>query len=347
MIALLIVLDRFKTTGKDLWMLPPVFALWVNLHASWVFGLIVLALTIAARLVEGEWSSVISRRWTKSQLKALLIASAASIAALFFNPFGYKLVLYPFDFLFHQQSNAQYVEEWQSVDLSTGNGKLALLVIFGLLAAGLLSRRRWRLDDLALCAFALWAGLSHARFLFFLGLIVVPILAPRINLFSPYDRSLDKPWLNAGIMTCVCAAIVVYFPSTRQLQTKVDHLFPTAALQFMNDHQYDGRIFNQYFWGGYMEWTTPQLKPLIDGRADIFVYNGVLDDHRRATLIQAPLQVMDKYRIEYALLQPNQPLTYFLQHVPGWRTLYSDDVAVVLQRESAAPVATKPSCSLQ
>ena len=81
-----------------------------------------------------------------------------------------------------------------------------------------------------------------------------------------------------------------------------------------------------------MEWNTPELKPFIDGRADIFVYNGVLDDHRKMTTIDKPLEVFDKYQIEYALLQPNRPLTYLLEHDSGWRSIYSDKVAVLLER---------------
>ena len=139
----------------------------------------------------------------RRELKKLLLVLAASLAALFVNPFGYKLVLYPFDLLFRQQKGMQYVEEWQSVDFSTGNGKLALIMIFALLAAALFSRRRWRLDEVLLTAFALWAALSHVRFLFFAGLIMAPILAPRLKLFPPYERELDKPWLNAGIMAAI------------------------------------------------------------------------------------------------------------------------------------------------
>ena len=58
----------------------------------------------------------------------------------------------------------QYVEEWQPLDLSTGDGKLALLVIFAIMAPSLLlSRRRWRLDAALLIAFALWTALSHIQ----------------------------------------------------------------------------------------------------------------------------------------------------------------------------------------
>ena len=46
MVGLLLVLDRFQRTGKGLWLLPPLFALWINLHGSWIFGVVVLVLTI-------------------------------------------------------------------------------------------------------------------------------------------------------------------------------------------------------------------------------------------------------------------------------------------------------------
>jgi hypothetical protein len=129
MVALLLLLDRFQRTGKGLWLLPPLFALWINLHASWVFGMVVLALTIGAGLVEGEWGLVVAQRWKPEEVRKLLLAFAASAAALFVNPFGYKLVLYPLDFLFRQPSNMQHIAEWHSVDFSTGDGKLALIVI--------------------------------------------------------------------------------------------------------------------------------------------------------------------------------------------------------------------------
>src|ERR1019366_1338835 len=75
-------------------LLPPLFALWINLHGSWVFGVIVLALTIASGLVEGEWGLVVARRLTPRELKKLLLVLATSLAVLLVNPFGYKLVLY-------------------------------------------------------------------------------------------------------------------------------------------------------------------------------------------------------------------------------------------------------------
>jgi hypothetical protein len=332
MVGLLLVLDRFQRTGKGIWLLPPLFALWINLHGSWVFGIIVLALTIASGLVEGEWGLVVARRWTSEELRKLLFAFAASMAALFVNPFGYKLVFYPYMLLLRQQGVMQNIEEWQPVNFSTPNGRLALAVIFGLLAGALFSRRRWRLDDVLLTSFALWAALSHLRFLFFAGLIIVPILAPRLTLFPPYDRELDKPWLNAIIMAAVAGSMIFFFPSAAKLQQKVDEEYPKAALEFMQQQQLKGRIFNQYKWGGYMEWHDPELKTFVDGRADIFVYNGVFKDFLRATALDHSFEILDKYKIDYVFLRPEEPLNYLLEHSGGWRLIYSDKVAVLFER---------------
>ncbi len=334
MIALLIVLDRFRKTGTGLWVLPPLFVLWINLHPSWVFGVVVLLLTVASGLVEHQWGRVIAVRWTGAELKQLSLAVVMSFVVLFANPFGYKLVLYPFDFLFRQQRAAAYIEEWQGVDLSTGDGKLALLVLIGLIAVALLSRRTWRLDEVLLTLFALSMALLHARFLFFAGLILPTVLAQRVELFMPYDPEIDKPLLNAGIIVCIVAGMIAFFPSQKLLESTIDAHYPSSALRFMRGQQLTGNIFNSYLWGGYMEWKAPELKPFIDGRTDIFVYNGALDDHGRIMTIEDPLKMLDKYHISYVLLQPQRPLTYILEHSHGWQKLYSDDVAVVFGRTS-------------
>jgi hypothetical protein len=226
----------------------------------------------------------------------------------------------------------QHVQEWQSVDFGKMSGKLALIMIFALLAAGLFSRQKWKLDEVLLMAFALWAALSHVRFLFFAGMIVAPILAQRLKLLPVYRRERDQPWLNACIIAAIVGAMIFLFPSAAYLQQKVDAEFPTAALEFMQQQQLDGRIFNEYAWGGYMEWYAPELKPLIDTRTDIFIYNGVFDDYVRVTANDHSLQMLDRYKIDYVLLAPKRPLIYVLEHSPAWRSIYTDKVATLFER---------------
>jgi hypothetical protein len=110
----------------------------------------------------------------------------------------------------------------------------------------------------------------------------------------------------------------------------------------MQQQHINGRIFNDYGWGGYMEWNAPQLKPFIDGRADIFVYNGVFEDFLTATAIKEPFAILDKYKIDYVFLQPKQPLSYLLEHSPAWRMIYSDKVAVLFERTPTTAAAATP-----
>lgn len=339
MIGLLLILERFRRVGKGLWMIPPLFCLWINFHGSWPFGMVVLVITIVSGLVEGKWGLVAAVHWNPAELRSLLIVLVTSGAAVFLNPFGYKLVFYPLDLLFHQRGVMQFIEEWHSVDFSTLNGKFALALIFGLLAAILFSRQPWKLHDVLLTVFALWTALSHVRFMFFAGLIIMPILAPRLSLFPPYERKRDKTWLNAAIITAVVGAMIYYFPRESKLQLMIDDEYPKAALAFMQANAVQGRIFNQYKFGGYMEFHTPELKTFIDGRADLFTHKGTFYDYLRATALDHSFEILDKYDIRYVLLQPNEPLVYMLKHTPSWRVIYSDNVAVLLRR---VPVGSLP-----
>ena len=166
--VLLLVLERFQRTGKGLWVLPPLFALWINLHGSWVFGFVVMGVYIVSGLVEGQWNHVVAERWTPAQLRKLLLTFAGSAVALLLNPYGYKLVWYPFELLGapskgESSSTRQSGNPWTS---TPPYGKLAMAMILALLAAAWFLRQPWRLRDIfADLISAVWASLTHVRFL--------------------------------------------------------------------------------------------------------------------------------------------------------------------------------------
>ena len=332
--AVLIALDHFRISGKGLWVLPPLFFVWINVHGSWIYGMVILVLTIAGGLIEGAWGLVVANRWSPAELRKLLLVLTVSIVALFVNPLGYKLVLYPFKFQLRLRPVMEFIEYWRPVDFSTWNGKLALGLIFAVLAAALFSRRRWRLDEVLIAAFALWSGLVHVRFLDLAAIIIVPILAPRLRLFTPYEPELDKPLLNAVIMLAVVVYVIHSFPSAAQLQMRVESEYPGGVLHFMQTHDMNGRIFHPAEFGGYLEWQAPQVKSFIDGRDEIFVANGTFADYISALQVKRPLEVLDKYKIDYVILEPYQPMAYVLQHSSTWHSVYSDNSAVLFERVS-------------
>ena len=328
--GLLLLLDHFRETGRGLWLMPPLFLVWINLHGSWIYGIAVLVITILAGTVNGHWGRIVADRWSSADFRKLVTILIASTAALFGNPLGYKLVVFPFEY-FRIQGFMRYVEYWRPVDFGTWNGKLALCLIFAILFSALFSRRRWRLDEVLLVVFALWSALFHVRFLDFAAIIIVPVLTPRLKLFPPYEPELDKRLLNGFIMAAAVVACIYLFPSSVELEHRVAADYPVAALQYMHSHHIQGKIFSPDEFGGFIEWTAPEFKSFVDGRA-VFVQTAIFDESMRILLLDNSNELLQKYGIDYVLIEPSWPLNYLLQHSALWRPVYSDDVATIFQR---------------
>src|SRR5713226_6655629 len=144
LVVLLIILQRFRQRDSGLvWTIPPLFCLWVNTHGSWLIGLILFSIVIGTGLVHGTWGAVSAEPWTRSQRKKLLLVWGASVAALFVNPFGSRLVFYPFDLAFRQRLNIEHVAEWISVNFHDLRGKLVLVLLLALVISVLLRSCRW------------------------------------------------------------------------------------------------------------------------------------------------------------------------------------------------------------
>lgn len=339
--AVLIVLEEAGSHPRRLWFLPVLFALWINLHASWVLGFVVLGAALLDALPRRSWGPLLPGG-DAIRFRRIGAATVGSAAVLFVNPYGLGLVRYPFDLLFRQQANLASVIEWQSVDFHSAYGKLAMLMILGILAVILLSRGAWRPSDLLLIVLALWTSLAHVRFLIFAGMVLPPILARRLPTPGSDAKGDEHPALNWVLLVMMVFALIRTVPSERRLEAVIDHDFPRAALAFMHDRRLEGRLFNAYDFGGFIEWNAPSIRTFADGRTDIFVYNGVFDDYLSIVLLRNSLALLDRYGIQYVLYQPGAPLTYLLDHSADWRLLYSDATARLYERVTDASSA-RPS----
>jgi|GEM_PF-218857 len=338
LVLLLIILQRFRRNGHaPLWLLPPLFCLWVNTHGSWSIGMIIFSTIVAGGLVRLKWGMVESEPWTPSQRKNLLLAWGASVASLFVNPFGARLVFYPLDLAFRQKLNIEHVTEWVSVNFHDARGKFVIVLLIVLLVSALLRPRRWTLSELALVLFALYSGLTYIRFLFLLGIVVAPALAKILDFVPPYRPELDTPVINTFAILLVIAAVVHYWPRESRLQSSVDDQYPLQAISYLQAHPPSGPIVNYYLWGGYINWKDPNLKVFVDGRADIFDYTGVLKDYLALLRVEDPEPLLDKYKARYVLFPHHEPLTYVLEHDPKWKTIYSDRISVLLERTGDDP----------
>ncbi len=338
MVVLLIILQRFRQKGgATLWVIPPLFCLWANTHGSWALGLIVFCIIVAAGFVTGSWGRVYAERWTASQMGKLVITGLASVGALFLNPFGSRLVLYPLDMAFRQKLNIAHIAEWVSVDFHDLRGKLVLILLLALLVSALLRNRRWTLAELGLVLFALYSGLTYIRFLFFLAIVMAPLMAKILDFVPPYRPEADTPRLNALVICLMIGAMVHYWPATSQLEHSVSAKYPAQAVAYLKAHPPTGPMLNFYLWGGYLGWKDRDVKVFVDSRVDIFEYEGVLKDYLDLLGLERSRAILDKYKIRYVLFPhpggySESALTYVLEHDPGWKVVYSDELSILLER---------------
>jgi len=332
LVAELLILTQFKRGKNLIWLLPPLFVLWANLHGSWLIGMVLLGIFFASGLVQGLWGRIEATRWTPCQLRKLIAAASLSVAGLFFNPYTYHLVFYPFNFAFKQRLNVNHVDEWMSLDFHGVRGKILFAMLAATIVLALVRKRRWQLHELAFTILGFYAAVTYSRFLFLAAIVVAPMLARELNFFAPYRHEIDKPALNAAFMVAIVLGCILRFPSRDYLLRDTVRNYPVKALSYLQQFHPQGRVFNDCLWGGYLIWNARHIPVFIDSRIDIFEYNGVFADYLDAMGGKDTLELLNKYRIRYVLYEQESPVAYLLMHNPGWKVDYRDGTTVLLER---------------
>jgi len=339
LILTLIALERFREgRPRMLWLLPPLFLVWVNTHGTFIVGLFVFVVYALSGLVEIQWGGLESRRWTPGERVRLGWVLAACLAALAITPYGTKLAAYPFDMAFAQPVNLANILEWQPMPFNLPVGKLFLAMLMGFLIAQFVFRLTWQMAEMILFLAGTAAACLHARLL----LVFVPFAAPLFAVIasrwmSPYDPRKDKFILNAVLIIAIITAIVRYFPSQSQLERRIAEHWPVKAVAYLERHPTPRPMFNNYTYGGYLVYALDgQSKVFVDGRADIYERTGVLADYRSITWLEPKaLALLQAYNVQSCLIDRNEPLATLLSASGQWKRVYSDEMSAVFVRSQA------------
>ena len=345
MSALLAILEAAER-GKAhlLWLLPPLFCLWINLHGSWIIGLGLLALYIFCGLFSFNRGVFEQQAYSAKDRTRLLLVFFACLAVLIVNPYGWRMIWNPFDMMMNQKLNIANVQEWQPLNLSTILGGAVLLAIGLMVVANCLRGRKWKIYELAFIFFAWFAAFDHMRFTFLAGVLTIPLLAgdvARSFFAKPNEKTI--PVFNALFVAGAVWAMVILFPSEATLQKGLAARFP---LQTIASIQPSWRIYNQDTLGGIMDFYSKS--PMVDTRWDTFEHHGELQDFLDIMRFQEPLKLLDKYRIDHVLVSEKWPIAFLLERTPGWRVETregnGDDTFVLLARTPGAG-GDQPPCA--
>lgn len=329
----LILLELASRNRRWLWLLPPLFAVWVNCHGSYFFGMGVLGVYWLCSFVKGRWGLAAAEARDPRDRRALGLALLLSVLALCLNPVGIRLLLYPLDVAFHQQVGTTAVSEWMPPDLRGGRALAMIAAVVSIPILASIRRLELSLRDLLVLAAAFALALQHDRMLFVFGIVVSPVLCQLLAPMLGPDRKRDHPVAN-GLYICVLLfAILRVFPSPADLDRQVTQHSPAGAVDYIRRTGLTGPMLNEYVFGDYLIWALPKEKDFVDGRGDVFEWTGVLAAYGRwATLREDPRILLDRYKIRFCLLSKDAPMAFVLPYLPGWRKTYSDDVAAIFVR---------------
>jgi hypothetical protein len=112
-----------------------------------------------------------------------------------------------------------------------------------------------------------------------------------------------------------------------------------------------GRMFNNFIWGGYLLQAWPEQRVFIDGGTDHYG-EALFNQYIQVWNLEPGWRdVLARWNITLALVQPTSRLADELVRDQQWQVWYCDSTAVVL-RSSAAAAATDtlparaPGCPL-
>ena len=338
---------------RDAWLVVAVWA-WANAHISWPLGVVLIALhALAARVSPA-----------RASLRGLERIALLAAAAAFANPFGWRAVWRPFEYLlvWRHDPLLSGISELQPLDWSVNlwNGLPLLLAGWPLLA--LWRSRRQGLDALewGVCAFASVLALNGNRFVATYALLAAPWCARDLDEWwrsRRWARAWAQSWREALATSALCVVLPLYEWTHYENRLGIhpdDRREPVAACDFMMSHGIRGRGFNDFFLGGYMLWRfwpDPGRLPYFDIHPEDKPEAERLAYLRAFTSTSGWVALSRRRGFDYALLSRlrmrDPGLLDALDLDPDWALVFADDAAAIYVRRDGALAALATSSGYQ
>ncbi|MBU2037336.1 tetratricopeptide repeat protein [Patescibacteria group bacterium] len=298
----LVILDKNKEKiSWHFWLLVPLTALWVNLHISFVYGLVFIFFFFLDRLWQRRRAVYLLAKQKKPEryiAQVMLLGVFVGAAALI-NPNTWRGALYPL-YIF---SNYGYtiVENQSPFFLETlmFNPTIVFfkVALVALALVFLINLGRIKLFYLLGALFVVFMSWGAIRNFPLLGLMILPVLTENFVVarerfgkaklsFGRYFAKWEK-WRGRGFLRLLTIAIIfvilsasIYAVATNRFYLKsmkseqFGLLIPRgaeAAVDFLKQNKIPGPLFNNFDIGSYLIWRLyPDYQVFVDGRPEAY-----------------------------------------------------------------------------
>lgn len=345
---------------------PALFVLWANLHASFVYGLAVLACGLLGRLLEVARSRGLRALPADRPLRRRLLLVELAVAAILVNPYGIDLLLRAL--WLPASDNLRDLPGWRPLVIAGADGLAFAASVVLLLAAFRHSRRRVPASHALLLAFFGGAAVLRSGMLAWYGpvfaLVTVPHLADMAARFGaapagPVRRAAAAVRQRLGFLAgpsrlySLLAVLLLWAAGAlsplgatllgvgaRTPEQVFPAGTPVTLAAYLRANPPRGLLFNPLAWGDWLAREGPSgLQPFITSRVEQLP-GRVWRDYLRIAGGEASWpRILDRYRIDTVIFdrvaQREQART--LRYSGDWRVVYQDGLAEVFVRGASAP----------
>jgi hypothetical protein len=111
-------------------------------------------------------------------------------------------------------------------------------------------------------------------------------------------------------------------------------IFPVAAVDYIEQQDLRGNIYNLYQWGGYLIWRLyPKEDVFIDGRADVYGDKFIEEYLEVYRVRKGWRDVLERYNVNSIIIEKDSTFATLLAESPDWQQVYADELAVVFIRK--------------
>jgi hypothetical protein len=335
------------TSRRALLLYVPLFVLWANLHGGFSFGCVLLALYALGEALEGLLAGTDRGVWV-ARAKHHAAALAVALVSSLLNPFGWRLLAHVFGF-FGNSAILRQTQEFMSPDFHTINGKIFLLALLAVVAALGWSRRRPTMPVLLVTLVTIAFSLLSQRNIELFALTALPLLTLHLDAEwrampllrrakAVFEREHEGRHPGAGAAVVAVLLIAVALAGGRVARTVLvpdrfdDKAFPVRAVAEGRAARLEGRMFNNFIWGGYLLQAWPEQRVFIDGGTDHYGEK-LFDEYIKVWNLEPGWRdVLKRWDITLALVPPDSRLADQMVRDGEWRPWYCDSTAVLLQR---------------
>ncbi len=326
-----------KKIGYKRWHLlfPLLFLCWANLHGQFIYGLGLMGLVVAVLFFQAP---------SRQGRLYLVLLQLGCFLITFINPFTYRLWTTAASHL--NAPELAYINEWLPIPLSSP--LMIVLIMFTGVIWWEVSRTRQKLAMILPLAAMTILALTSRRIVPYYLLVSLPILITFSNQLIPKRWQRQTVYIILTVLLVIVGIVSfsqrgIFFQSWNTY-CRSNVYCSEAAVQFIRNHHLQGKLWNAYRLGGYLDYRLPELKPMIDGRMTVWRdqqgASAFLDYTQMVYVFKGARDLFLRVNPDYVLIQPQYPLASVLKDTEKWPIIFADEQVYLFQNPTATPSAS-------